>query len=463
MNDHNTTSNNNSCITEFINESELGENYMQNYIIEYDNEKNEYFIMDFTRKYKYVIIPNKSDLVESNNLNKTNLKLNYIEYGYVDESELKSLDTKKLAILKDNRTSEYYIQDYENENKKWIILVDNWNLLDNINYVSEEDIDPLEWTIHLDSNSNKKYIIDDDTHELLYVIPNGYLEEFQRHWIDFYKQRVRSSSLDMKDLDRDIKKDLIIEYVTEEELEQVDLLRVKILKDEHTNEYYIENPLNPYHRWIVLPKNWHKHSNEPYISEENIKDNKLKIYTEHETNRRFIYDANKNKIYVIPKNKDVKQSFKYQWNEINHKLNDEKSKKSDPMKIIDLPGSPRPLHHLMIDRAIDKKRKPSVEQNSRQNRHIQQLDKKKSVSNDFLDKTVVNQNKPTGQSQQQKKNVCFNEKVEVKDYELNESLANDNTNRQITGGVHFNENQKENENVIRIKQRGRMGHTIRPH
>jgi hypothetical protein len=97
---------------------------------------------------------------------------------------------------------------------------------------------------------------------------------------------------------------------------------------------------------------------------------------------------------------------------------------------------------------------------------MQQLDKKKSISNDLLDKTVTQSKIPKQQKQQmQKKNVCFNDKVEIKDYELNESLASEHNNRQnaVEPRVRVNENQQENENVIRIKQRGRMGHTIRPH
>ena len=44
---------------EYINESELGENYRENYQVEQDQQTGEFYILDFEKRIKFVIVKDK--------------------------------------------------------------------------------------------------------------------------------------------------------------------------------------------------------------------------------------------------------------------------------------------------------------------------------------------------------------------------------------------------------------------
>jgi hypothetical protein len=337
-------------IVEYIDETELGPNYQENYIIYHDEETNENYIIDYSQKYKYVIrkkqpqmtlnlnnnnsvthstsiIPSstsQSDIMDSDDQNNSFQQETRYIYSYVDQAELSLIDIAKLTVNKNDLLAEYYMVDPLMPNKFCVILQDNWNENENLPYISENDVDLMNWIVNLEQNSNRKFIVDDRDNTRYYIIPTDYMKEFKSSWNKYYKNKINNNSINSDSFANTNRNAMIIDYVDEEELKTVDLLNVKIQKDESYNEYYIQNPTNINHRWIVLPANWNQknYGNNPhyYIYEDEV-NNKVNVIYKDAQKRRFIVIKKTNyKLYLVPKITDYRQSFKFKWSQIDQNL-----------------------------------------------------------------------------------------------------------------------------------------------
>jgi hypothetical protein len=243
---------------------------------------------------------------------------------------------------------------------------------------------------------------------------------------------------------------MIIEYVDEDELKTIDLFSVKIRKEDLYDEYYIQDPININRRWIVLPSNWFNKSlsngkQHYYIFDDEV-NNKLNVIYKDAQKRRFIVDKKTNiKYYLVPRVNDYRQSFKFKWAQIDHEGIENKKKvltlskpvqtssKTTTVEIVELPGSPRPLHYAMIeqkkmknhsdnrvqtnpkirqrsastDKVLDERLTPRVAKQHEAQIYGQQ----RSNSSDDL---LLNE-QARSQSGRVKKSVYFNENVKVSD------------------------------------------------
>lgn len=518
-------------IVEYIEEYELGPNYKENYVVYYDKENDENYIIDYSGKYKYIIRQNSKppQQVQSQSQPKQqqqqqqptivfpneqyNQPDRYI-YGYVDESELNNVDLSNIGIFKDDLRNEYYIKDPYKANKYWVILPHNWDEDENSTYISENDIDFMATIVNLDRDSNRKYILDERDNTRFYIIPNDYIKEFREYWHKHYKEykealvkQVQSvqplqqeqdynnnnittnTSTQSKSNQYSINTthDMIIEYVDEDELKAIDLFKVKIQKDHSYNEYYIQDPTNLNRRWVVLPSNWYNNkktvnsqanTNEQhdYIFEDEVNFKLIKVFQDAQK-RRFIYDNKTNKKkYLVPRVTDYKQSFKYKWSLIDENLKKIKSPKEvrkhkssnkteskvkiDPPEIIDLPRSPRPLHHLMIYKVEkskqDKLNKYAESKNRNQNVMITNqyvrtplaepgLVRQKSSSNEMLDRPIAHARmQPSFSPQLERQRLADGRRVNSNDdlLDVNNNNMRSNSARTVKKTVIFNENVK---------------------
>ena len=199
-------------IVEYIDETELGPNYHENYIVYRDEETNENYIIDYSQKYKYVIrkkpqqmtlnnnikqqnipVTIQSDLIDSDDQQSFQQETRYI-YSYVDQSELVLIDLAKLTVNKNDLLEEYYMVDQLMPNKFCVILQDNWNENETLPYISEDDVDLMNWIVNLEQNSNRKFIVDDRDNTRYYIIPTDYMKEFKSSWNKYYKNSTNSNS-----------------------------------------------------------------------------------------------------------------------------------------------------------------------------------------------------------------------------------------------------------------------------
>ena len=488
----------NKLIVEYIDESELAPNYHDNYIVYRDEETNENYIIDYSQKYKYVIRKKQQSQQQSlnNNNNNNNLakqtnnvvqsdvtdsdndlqsfqqETRYI-YSYVDQTELVLIDLSKLTVNKNDLLEEYYIVDPMRPNRFCVILQNNWSENESLPYISEEDVDFMNWIVNLEKNSNRKFIVDDRDNTRYYIIPTDYMKEFKESWQKFYKNRPNNNNNNNNDESESTvsRNPMIIEYVDEDELKTVDLLNVKIQKDESYNEYYIQDPTNINHRWIVLPSNWDQKNygncQHYYIYEDEVNKKSNVIYKDAQRRRFIVIKKTNFKLYLVPKISDSRQSFRFKWSQIDQNLKKQNFKENKKLKaskviqtssdstngkkieIVELQGSPKSSkRHDSVssnkssistrqrsasnDRAYEQQRLiPRV--NNNDNSKIRMID---AIVNNNANGPSLNANKAkmsTQVNKQQRSNSSSN----VIDDEVMRSASG-----RVKKSVYFNENVK---------------------
>ena len=147
-----------------IDEEELGDNYELKYNVELDRQTRELIIMDYENNIKYVIVK-KNDIKRMKNPTDPEPKT----FDYMTRSALNNIIDFEIEY--DDHTGEAYIQDRENRNRKWIILADDWDMVDDSDYISEEDVNLMDWPVFTEKGSNRKYIVDQRNSKKYFIVP----------------------------------------------------------------------------------------------------------------------------------------------------------------------------------------------------------------------------------------------------------------------------------------------------
>lgn len=418
---------------EYIDEQQLGDNYEIRYRVQFDGATGESFILDYDKNIKYVIMKKKAV--------KQTSEPEVVEY--IMRSALDNLGGVEIEY--DNRTAEPYIRDPQNENRRWIVLSDDWDEVDGAYYIPEEDVS-TDWDVYDDRDSNRKYIVDEREGKRYYIVPqitDKKIDNFLKLWSqkpkkastkEDPKKSLSLSNITQANFDSstgandetikiapDAKKnettkrgnELMIGYVEEKDLDDVNLQNVPIFQDPLTDESYIQDPQNN-RIWIILPQDWQDLG--LYIPEEEIDFSGTDVF-EDDTKRKYVIDDKTGyRYFIVPTMNKTQSLFKQQWpalsnlvnkydkvlwrkdlNNININKPDNKPdsnyafRKLPPMDVLEnydrepkyapnkhksslkpfrsprlsrkeiprslvLPVSPRPLHHLLLDGRFTHKR-----------------------------------------------------------------------------------------------------------
>ena len=489
-------------IVEYLDEDQLVQNYKDIYIVSCDEETGENYIIDYYKKYKYIIkkkqltstpvAANKQQLQtkdatdsdeQQQQLKSFQQEQRFI-YGYVDQTELNLIDLSKVTVNKNDLLDEYFIVDPTKPNYFWVILPESWNENENLPYVSEEDLDIMNWMVHLEQNTNRKFVLDERDGTRYFIIPTDYMRDFRESLYKYYK----SYKVNAEEVEPVVNKrnEMIIEYVDEDELKTVDLLNVKIQKDESYNEYYIQDPTNINHRWIVLQSNWSQVSVGPnvkhyYVYEDEVNSKSTAIYRDAQR-RRFIVNKKTNiKYYLVPRVTDNRNSFKSKWLNIDHSLRKKSYKENKklttskvvqtssikkPVEIIELPSSPKSskkqetnngsrLRSSSYDRSKEQQKlKPRVNNNNNsQIRYVEaivnsqkreessKVKQRSNSSNNGLDDHEIAA--PRTYSGRTKKTVYFSENVKVSDGDNNTTPVLAQLDVPLRFDKNFSSNRQE--------------------
>ena len=300
---------------EYIDEQQLGDNYEMRYRVQFDSSTGESFILDYDNNIKYVIMKKKP----------TKPKTEPEVVEYIMRSVLDNLGGVEIEY--DNRTAEPYIRDPQNDNRRWIVLSDDWDEVEGADYIPEEDVS-TEFDIYMDKDSNRKYIVDDRDGKRYYIVPqitDKKVDNFLKQWSQKSKQTSSKEdpkkSLSLSNItqanfdsvtginDETIKiapdaknkkvtkpgSELMISYVEEKDLDGVNLQNVPIFQDPLTDESYIQDPQNN-RIWIILPQDWRDLG--LYIPDEEIDYSGTDVF-EDDTKRKYVIDDQTGYRYFI--------------------------------------------------------------------------------------------------------------------------------------------------------------------
>ncbi|CAF0727309.1 unnamed protein product [Brachionus calyciflorus] len=164
----------------YIAEPDINTNDMDVFV---DERTNRRFVIDPKTNRRYFLISLDSIKKLGNNLEKIEdsdqvIRMKYdeenednqLEFDYVEQSELSNVNLDDFAMYEDENSGEIILTSRKNTKKRWIILPNNWKT-ENSAYIDEDDINLVEMDVYQDTQTKRKYVIDDKTGQRFYLIP----------------------------------------------------------------------------------------------------------------------------------------------------------------------------------------------------------------------------------------------------------------------------------------------------
>lgn len=75
------------------------------------------------------------------------------------------------SVYRDEENDEVLLVDSGFPNRFWIVLRDDWRTAQDLPYLAEEDLSTVEMDVYTDSNTKRKFVIDDKTGERYFIVP----------------------------------------------------------------------------------------------------------------------------------------------------------------------------------------------------------------------------------------------------------------------------------------------------
>jgi hypothetical protein len=312
--------------TMYINELDLGEDYRSRYQVERDYETGENYIIDYLKRIKYIIIQNDAanmDAALGFPIGTGESPPEGVEY--IEEEDMLSLNLNNFRISSDPDTNEFILSHVRNPSQRCIILPQNWRESEESPYVAEQDLNNLNLDVYLDSRTKRKYIIDDRTGRRYYIVPTldaneqALLRAKLLRWNNLGNPSQRLEKSDT-DADDDDPNRIIIDYIEENQLNDIDMKNGEIIKDEETGERYLVHSSNKKKRWIILPNDWRISPNSSYLDEDNIDTNRINVYMDKSNNfRRYVIDEKTGeRSYLIKMPNNHRSIFRARWTKMNN-------------------------------------------------------------------------------------------------------------------------------------------------
>lgn len=92
---------------------------------------------------------------------------------------------------------------------------------------------------------------------------------------------------------------LEIDYIEEDDLNQLNLANFEIIEDKQNNETLLVDINNPNQQSVILLRGWIESEESPYIAEENVDLSNLEIFEDIHSKRRYVVDQSTGKRYYI--------------------------------------------------------------------------------------------------------------------------------------------------------------------
>lgn len=370
---------------EYINESDLGDNYEENYQVEHDQQTGEFYILDYEKRIKFVIVMDKlGHNLQNYEANGNNAVDNlatphkateeiidggvddsFGENGqdnqqldlqrtimYVQESDLNDVDLSNAEVYDSEATGEQIIFNHSDPSQQWVVLPNDWRESQLNNYLAADEIDTTNLDVFTDEASQRRYIVDEDSNDRYYLIEAATLsEEFKKRWL-YLAELSRNNGVlatdpaigDADDLlaDSGIESD----YIEEAMLDGIELEGGEIVEDELTGEAVLFHPSRPNTRWVVLPNDWQTSNESPYVNEADAVDNNWETFEDEATGRRYILDEkSQQRFYVVNPDKIKQSEFMAKWSKI---VADSKLAKNDKTGVTFDRNTKIP-HDLLLD------------------------------------------------------------------------------------------------------------------
>lgn len=327
---------------EYISESSLGD--MSSYQVERDPKTGQYYIINYLKKIKYIIVPDAIEPDLNNNNNETidtNEQNRIVEY--VEEADLNETDLTNADTMVDPVTGENIIFNRNNPIQQWIILPPDWRESEDSPYFARDDIDTSTLDVYTDPTTRRKYITDEKTGNRYYLIDSvGMSRDFREKWAYFSHlnqphaeptqpepQRLSSirsnettsnpaftsgqttpNSDSLKQVSENSDEDAI--YVDEKTLEEIDLSNAHLVED--AGDVYLNHSVDPSTRWIVLPSDWQVNENSNFVDEQDLDMLEWDVYVDNVTKRRYVIDEKTGQKFFIVKNEN--DAFKKKWTKL---------------------------------------------------------------------------------------------------------------------------------------------------
>jgi len=231
-----------------------------------------------------------------------------INVNYVQLEELPGLNIAALQLYEDPVTKETYFEEPDEPRNIWILLASDWRESESTNYISEHDIEPAQFTIHSEDNTNRRFIFDDESNQKFYIVPSrrdsslldALLAKFNQNMVQYEP----NADQEVPKPSNKLRVRYIESAVVNAKLRKPNYLQ--IFEDPETLETYYQDPNDENNIWIILPEGWRESESLFYIHEEDIDEAEWNVQVEETTNRRFIIDRDsKRKYYIVSFDSDA--------------------------------------------------------------------------------------------------------------------------------------------------------------
>jgi len=338
---------------EYVNETSLGENYMQTYQVERDPQTGQYFIINYLKKVKYIIVPDS--MVSTTDINNNNTKEEVETEGkqqqqqeriveYVDEADLDDQIIDEGELIQDPDTGEPIIINQNNSVQQWVILPSNWRESEDSPYLAREDVNLTGIDVFVESITKRKYIIDEKTGNKYYLINSiGMSQNFKEKWA--YFSQLKSTLTPPKqpeEEEAELEPELQLQlasispsispvpspppvsddqesfYVDEKTLKEIDLSNANIIEDSDTGDVILFHSTDPNTRWIVLPNDWQLNEQSNFVDEQDLNLLEWDVFVDEKTRRKYVIDEKTGQKFFIVNSNQI-EIFKQKWQNLAQK------------------------------------------------------------------------------------------------------------------------------------------------
>ena len=311
--------------TEYINESDLGPDYRENYEVEQDPSTGEFFILDYEEKIKYIIIKDKlgETLDDPNQPNNAMDDLEgpggQVTVEYVTEADLNAVDLDSAEVYVEEATGEQVMYNRAHPEHQWIILPNEWRDSADSTYFAIEELDLASLDVFIDPATKRQYIVDENSGVRYYLVAATELsEKFQKKWLYLAQLNKSTELAGVEKRDRaavsETDSGVSVDYVEERQIDDLNLEEGQIVEDEVTGEAVLIHPSSPNTRWIVLPNDWETSAESPYLNETDLELMKWDVFVEEGTQRRYVIDEKTGQRYFIVSAAKLKlNKFQEKW------------------------------------------------------------------------------------------------------------------------------------------------------
>lgn len=340
---------------EYVNESNLGENYMQTYQVERDPQTGQYFIINYLKKVKYIIVPDSMISTTDINNNNTKEEVETEEkqqqqqqeriVEYVDEADLDDQIIDEGELIQDPDTGEPIIINQNNSVQQWVILPSNWRESEDSPYLAREDVNLTGIDVFVESITKRKYIIDEKTGNKYYLINSiGMSQNFKEKWAYFSQLKsttptkppqeeaeLEPEQLQLASISPSISPEPITPsppppvsddqesfYVDEKTLKEIDLTNANIIEDSDTGDVILFHSTDPNTRWIVLPNDWQLNEQSNFVDEQDLNLLEWDVFVDEKTRRKYVIDEKTGQKFFIVDSNQI-EIFKQKWQNLVQK------------------------------------------------------------------------------------------------------------------------------------------------